>query len=191
MIDLHAALEIVSRYRGDAVVIPAMTSGRHWPTITDKPDLDLALTGAMGKGSSMALGIALARPERKVIVFDGDGSLVMNLGTLVSMANKAPKNLVYFVMANGAYCITGGQPVPGHDFASFTGMARECGFKAAYEFDNLEEFATTAPEIFSGNGPVFVCLKTVPEIETRPIGQRPAFARTPEAYPRVWKALRQ
>ena len=58
----------------------------------------------------MALGIALAKPDTKVILFDGDGSLLMNLGSLVTIGNKAPKNLVHFVMDNGVYATTGGQP---------------------------------------------------------------------------------
>ena len=65
----------------------------------------------MGKGSSIALGLALARPDIPIILFDGDGSLEMNLGSLVTVANKAPKNLYHFVIQNGVYAMTGGQPI--------------------------------------------------------------------------------
>lgn len=184
------ALRVVLQHRRDAVVVACSTASRHWNVLTNNKNLDLPLTGAMSKGSSLALGIALGQPGRKVILLDGDGALVMNLGSLISVANKAPKNLVHCVVQNGMYATTGGQPVPGHDFASFAGMARECGYKAVYEFDNLEELATSAREVFSREGPVFVCLKVAPEAETRPIGQRTGQIRTPEAWPRVWKALR-
>ena len=67
----------------------------------------------MGKASSIGLGIALARPDKKVLVIDGDGSLLMNLGSLVTVANMSPKNLVHFVYQNGTYGVSGGQPIPG------------------------------------------------------------------------------
>ena len=99
----------------------------------------------MGKASSMALGLALAQPGEKVILFDGDGSLLMNLGALIAIANKAPANLCHFVMENGVYATTGGQPVPGQGRFSLAKLALAAGYPAAYEFDDLEEFTTSSP----------------------------------------------
>jgi len=65
-----------------------------------------------GKASSVGLGLALARPETKVLIFDGDGSLVMNLGTMLTICNMAPPNLIHFLFENRIYRTTGGSPSP-------------------------------------------------------------------------------
>ena len=135
----------------------------------------------MGKASSVALGLALSQPDTKVILFDGDGSLLMNLGSLVTIANKGPKNLVHFVMDNGVYATTGGQEVPGVGVADYADLATSAGYARSYRFDDLEDFVTRAEEVFSQEGPVFVAAKVIPDIrlpeERAAGGQR----RTPEA----------
>ena len=133
----------------------------------------------MGKASSFALGLALAQPDLKVFVFDGDGSLLMNLGTLVTIAEKAPRNLYHCVLENGVYAVTGGQPIPGVNKLSFAGMAKEAGYASAFEFDDLEDFASQAEEVLHAEGPVFICFKTVPEVQNEPIGLRPASGLKP------------
>src|SRR5215216_8097775 len=104
-------IRALAEHRGDAVVVPTMTTAPAWRDIA-ADDLSVNCVGFMGGASSLGLGIALAQPERKVIVLDGDGSLLMNLGSLVTIANAKPKNLVHFVFENGLYEVTGGQPVP-------------------------------------------------------------------------------
>lgn len=173
MINQLDLMEVVEKYRGNAVVVPTMTGNRGWNQVSKDKDRDVPLGGAMGKASSFGLGVALAQPSINVIVFDGDGSLLMNLGTLVTIAEKAPKNLYHFVLENGVYAVTGGQPIPGNSKVSFAGLAREAGYTNAYEFDDLEKFASSAPEIFKSAGPVLICIKTVPEIQNEPMGLRP------------------
>src|SRR5439155_23105294 len=101
------------RQRGEALVLTTMSSARGWGGVSTRPELDLPISGAMGKASSVGLGLALAQPSRKVIVLDGDGSLLMNLGSLVTIGGMAPKNLIVVVCQNGVYEVTGGQPIPG------------------------------------------------------------------------------
>ena len=113
MIDQVEMMKAIEKLRGDAVVVPVFRANVAWSKVTNNAKRDIPVGGAMGKGSSVALGIALSQPGTKVILFDGDGSLLMNLGSLVTIANKAPKNLVHFVMDNGVYATTGGQDVPG------------------------------------------------------------------------------
>ena len=164
---------VVLDHSEDAVVIVCQEGRQVWESITDDYDLYIPFVGAMGKGSSVGLGVALARPDRHVIVLDGDGSLLMNLGSLVTIANMAPKNYYHLVVENGIYAGTGGQPVPNAGKVSFAGMARAAGYAAAYEFQDLEEFSIHAKEILSSEGPVLVCLKVEPEPETRPMATRP------------------
>ena len=172
------AVRIIDEHRADGVIIPTMNAGNvafGLPSVTRHEELDFPMFGCMGKASSVGLGLALARPERKVLVLDGDGSLLMNLGTLVTVSNKAPENLYHFVFENGVYAVTGGQPIPGEGKASFRGMAEEAGYAASYEFDDTEELATNIDSILGQKGPVLVCLKIVPEIENTPVQfrQRP------------------
>lgn len=172
MINQIDLMRLVDQYRDDGIVVPTMTGSSGWNIVSSNKNRDVPLGGAMGKASSFALGVALAQPDKRVIVFDGDGSLLMNLGSLVTIANKAPKNLYHFVLENGVYAITGGQPIPGSTKLSFAGMAKEAGYPSSFEFDDLEEFASRAPEVMNSEGPVFICVKTTPEIQNEPMGLR-------------------
>jgi sulfopyruvate decarboxylase subunit beta len=184
MIDQRDFMEIITRVRGEAIVVSTMTAIGAWQKASNRPERDMPLTGGMGKASSLALGIALARPDIKVIVLDGDGSLLMNLGSLVTVAGKAPSNFYHFVLENGVYAITGGQPIPGAHKISFSGLANAAGYANSYEFDDLEEFASNIGEILAEPGPNFICLKTVPELQQGPDGQT-----TVQAIPAVMRAI--
>ena len=174
MINQVALMEVVEKHREHAIVVPTMTGSTGWGQVSKTPERDVPIAGAMGKASSFALGLALAQPQTKVIILDGDGSLLMNLGSLVTVAEKAPRNLYHFVLENGVYAITGGQPIPGRGKVSFADMATAAGYAASYEFSDLEDFAYRAEEVLSQPGPVFVCVKTVAEIQNEPIDRRPA-----------------
>ena len=184
MIDQVELMRIVEGLRGDAVVVPAMRGNVGWVEVSNNVKRDMPASGAMGKTNSFALGVALARPDTKVIIFDGDGSLLMNLGALVTTANKGPKNLYHFVMDNGVYATTGGQEVPGAGTTDYADMARAAGYAHSYNFDDLEDFATQAEQILSQEGPVLISVKTIPNI--RPPDERAASRgaparRTPDA----------
>ena len=162
-------MTVVQKYRGNAVVVPVERASVAWPNFSTLSQRDFG-PSAMGKASSFALGVCLAQPNTKVIVFDGDGSLEMNLGTLVTIANKGPKNFYHFVLENGMYATTGGQPIPGKDKLSFTEMAKSAGYAATYQFDDLEDFATQIEKVLEEPGPVFISVKTSPNPRLR--GQR-------------------
>ena len=175
MIDQMEMMRVLEKLRGDAVVVAVFRAHVAWTQVTNNPRRDvpigtLEFPAAMGVASPFALGFCLARPDTKVIVLDGDGSLLLNLGSLVTIANQGPKNLYHFVMNNGVYATTGGQKVPGAGRSSFTGMAQAAGYAHAYEFDDLEEFTNRAAEVLSREGPVLVSVKAVPSI--RSPGQR-------------------
>ncbi|MDD5082331.1 MAG: thiamine pyrophosphate-dependent enzyme, partial [Dehalococcoidales bacterium] len=135
--------------------------------------------------SSLGLGLALALPKRKVIVLDGDGSLLMNLGTLITIAHLAPPNLVHFVLENRVYRTTGGQPIPESGRFSFTALAKAAGYAGVYEFADLTGFENDIQKILGQNGPTFVCLKLKPMSERPPF----PFPRTAEALPRFKAAI--
>ena len=175
------AVRIVDEHRGDAIIITTMNSGHAQfglPSVTQREELNFPLSGAMGKASSFGLGLALAQPEHKVIVLDGDGSLLMNLGTLVTISNKAPENIYHFVFDNGVYAWTGGQPVPGGDIVKYEEMARAAGYAAVYLLDDIEELASNVDSILRQKGPVLVNLKVAPEIDPTPDKYRPSPPRS-------------
>jgi len=123
----------------------------------------LDIVGAMGAASTIALGIALAQPQRRVIVVDGDGSLLMQLGSLVTIAGAAPANLFHFVFENGVYETSGSQPLPGEGQFDLMEMARAAGYAHSLRFENAEQFAHALPDVLGRRGPVFISVRTEPE----------------------------
>ena len=181
MINNTDAVRLLDSKRADSVVVATMNAnnvGFGLPSITSNEQLDFPISGAMGKASSVGLGLALAQPGRKIMVMDGDGSLVMNLGTLVTLSNKAPKNMYHFLFDNGVYAVTGGQPVPGADRVQWEDMAKSAGYAATFSFDNLEDLTTGIDQVLASQGPVFIHLSITPEIENTPVADRPRASRS-------------
>ncbi len=172
MIQSQDVFRVFQEHRGDAIVIPTGTSGRHWREFSTNENRDLNLGGAMGQTTSAALGLALGLPDEKVVLFDSEGALLMNMGILATIAGKKPENFCHILLDNECYATTGGQPVPNAQDINYAGMAKESGYTSAYSFDDLEEFATNVEQIMRETGPVFVAIKVVPEIENEPIGMR-------------------
>jgi len=184
MMQAREALAVLAGRRRGEVVVTTMTAYRLWCRLSSH-ELDLPLVGSMGKASSLALGVALARPERRVWVIDGDGSLLSNLGSLVTIGHLAPPNLLHFVFHNNMYEMSGGQPLPGAGRVNFCGLATAAGYPHTFDFDDLEEFQLRISEVLSTTGPALVCLRVGPTRE--PLG--PLALRTPEALRRVKAAL--
>jgi sulfopyruvate decarboxylase subunit beta len=111
----------------------------------------------MGLDSSHALGLALGRPDKRIICLQGDGSFLMNLGCLVTIAAAAPKNLVHIVVQNGTYEANGSHPIPSGK-ADFAAMARSAGYAHAHEFSDLANFEQQAAHVVKQDGPVFATL---------------------------------
>src|SRR5689334_22346592 len=152
------ALEVLAAHRGDRIVITTMTAVGLWPQISDTP-LDFAyMPSAMGHGPALGLGLALAHPERGVILVNGDGSMLMSLGSLVTVANH-PANLFLIVTDNDHYEVTGGQPTAGTGHTDYAGLARAAGIRRVYHFDSREAWQGGAAEALGGAGPVLVWLK--------------------------------
>jgi thiamine pyrophosphate-dependent acetolactate synthase large subunit-like protein len=123
----------------------------------------LDIVGCMGSASAIGLGIALARPERAVLVVDGDGSLLMQLGSLVTIVGAAPPNLYHVVFENGVYETSGAQPLPGEGRFDLVGMARAAGYAHVARFDAPDRLAADLAGLMQRRGPVFVSLRTDPE----------------------------
>jgi sulfopyruvate decarboxylase subunit beta len=160
MMERDACFKALKAVRGDAVVVSRYSAAFDWGPIDPSP-LNYFGIGAMGQCSSYALGMALGMPAHKIIVLDGDGSLLMNLGSLVTIANVAPPNLFHFVCENGCYEVNGGHPIPGQGNVSFASFARGAGYPHVFEFADLATFTAEIPQVLALTGPVFVTLKLV------------------------------
>jgi thiamine pyrophosphate-dependent acetolactate synthase large subunit-like protein len=172
MMDTAEVLKVYNRHRGDAIVVPGR-GGRHWVNISEKRNRDLELGDpAMGGHASFAMGLALALPGERIVLFDSDGDLQMGMGILATIAEQQPRNFHHFMLDNEVYATTGGQPVPHAKAIRYHDIARACGYSGAYAYDNLETFSINVERILSEPGPVFVALKVGPEVENTPIGGR-------------------
>ena len=123
---------------------------------------DFLTVGSMGHASQIALGIALAKPDRRVWCFDGDGATIMHMGSMAIVASKAPKNYVHVVFNNGAHDSVGGQPTVGLKI-DLPAVAKAVGYKTVYSVDNkekLEEILSIFNSQFSiFDAPVFLEVK--------------------------------
>jgi thiamine pyrophosphate-dependent acetolactate synthase large subunit-like protein len=152
------ALEVLAQHRGGRVVISTMTATGLWPQLSDSP-LDFHyIPSAMGQGPALGLGLAQAQPDRGVIVINGDGCTLMNLGCLVTLAGH-PADVYLLIMDNGLYEVTGGQPTAGAGRTDFAGMARAAGIGRVYAFETLAAWRAGAAEALTGPGPVAVSLR--------------------------------
>lgn len=158
MMTQKQALEVLAVHRGDKVVITTMSAVGIWPEISDTP-LDFAyIPSSMGQGPALGLGLALAQPGRSVIVVNGDGCTLMNLGCLVTLAHH-PADVFLLILDNQLYEVTGGQPNAGAGHTDFAAMARAAGIQRVYTFDTLDAWRNGAAECLSGRGPVAAWIK--------------------------------
>jgi sulfopyruvate decarboxylase subunit beta len=165
MIRRDDGLKILARHIPDDIVVAVYSTAFDWVQIRPHT-LNYFAVGAMGLASSHGLGLALGRPDRRVVVLDGDGSLLMNLGSLATIANAAPKNFFHFVCENGTYEANGDHPIPGRGRLSFAGIARAAGYAATHEFSDIAHFEQQIGSVLDQKGPVLIDLKLVPGAES-------------------------
>ena len=155
---------------------------------------DRALTyytfGSMGQCSAIALGIALSRPDARVICLDGDGSLLMNLGILCTVATVAPPNLALVIWDNESHMTTGGQPTATAFRSSIAGLARGAGIEKVVEPRNEEELERICERILAEDGPFVVPVKidrgfAEGRLERDMIGYKLRFMKAIAALPAV------
>jgi thiamine pyrophosphate-dependent acetolactate synthase large subunit-like protein len=174
---LVECVSAVHAVRHEAIVITTMGAAREWQKLGKHP-LDFVLVpSSMGQATSLGLGMALARPDRKVVVCNGDGSMLMNLGSLVTISAQSPANLTVIVFDNGVYEVTGGQPTLAaaplrHDVAAvnFGDLARACGFRRVSAFDTIATWRENVRRMIDEEGPTFVHLLVEPVLDAGLIG---------------------
>jgi len=160
---LRAALEVLRAHRRPSdVAITSMGTAREWMAMGPLDPLDFVFVpSSMGEAPPLGLGIALAQPARLVITCNGDGSTLMNLGALVTIASEAPPNLVLVIFDNGVYEVTGAQPSPGRG-VDFAAIARASGIRSVVRFDSLDSWRDGAAAALGLAGPVCIVLDVAP-----------------------------
>ena len=179
------ALEVLKQHVTDDIVVAVYQACFDWMAINPR-DLNYVSTGAMGQAASHGLGLALARPDKRVLVFDGDGSLLMNLGALVSVAGAGCPNFYHFVFANGVYEVNGAHPIPGNGAVDFAAMAQAAGYARTARFGDLDGFRDGLGPFLAGPGPAMAVLDVVPG---EPYPRDYGYIHSPEARARFRRAL--
>ena len=150
------AIRILAEGRGDAVSVVTMQAIHPWHQAGQGEQLHVDASQCMGSASSIGLGLAMARPDKKVMVLDGDGSLLMQLGSLVTVAAQSPANLYHFVFANGLHQSTGNQQLPGFGKFDWVALAKAAGYADALRIEAAEDLLERLPEIWATDGPVLI-----------------------------------
>lgn len=164
------AIEIVRQWLTDEPVVASLGHPAYDLFAAGDRDLNFYTWGSMGLTSSIALGLALARPDRTVVALDGDGSLLMNLGTLATIGDSAPPNLVVFVLDNGVYGTTGGQPTPTSRGADLEAAARAMRIGLTATVRDGESLRQSLAAIGDTPGPWVVVVKVK---ESTPVAKPP------------------
>ena len=126
-------------------------------------DLNFCMHGSMGGAPLVAMGLALAQPERRVVAVLGDGDMLMGIGSLATIMTASPANLVVLVLDNGHYLETGGQKTAAGHGADLTAMAAAAGFETAKTLTDPNDQAEFVKMIQEAPGPIFVCAKITGE----------------------------
>jgi thiamine pyrophosphate-dependent acetolactate synthase large subunit-like protein len=147
-LERRAAMRVLLDGRGDLLLVTGLGSTTYDAAAAGDDDRNFYLWGAMGAAAMVGLGLAIARPDRRVLVVTGDGEMLMGLGALATIGVERPPNLAIVVFDNGHYAETGMQPSHTHAAVSLCGVARSCGVDAVFDLTDdagLSEFAARLP----------------------------------------------
>jgi thiamine pyrophosphate-dependent acetolactate synthase large subunit-like protein len=162
--------------RGDLLVVSGLGSATYDVAAAGDHALNFYLWGAMGGTAMIGLGLALARPERRVAVITGDGDMLMGIGSLATIGVKQPRNLAIVVLDNRSYGETGMQPSHTAAGIDLVAMARACRFPQARAVSRPDETDDVRALLHAGEGPVFVSARIAPEETPRVLPLRDGHA---------------
>ena len=152
--------ELAPLLQDEAVVLANGYISRECFQVLDRPG-NFYMIGSMGLASSIGLGVALAQPERKTLIFDGDGNVLMAMGTLAMIAACAPKNLLHIVIDNEVYESTGSQRTISNT-VPLESVALSCGYRQALRVTQRKELKPAYETLCQTGGPGFLLVKVEP-----------------------------
>ena len=159
MIPSMDATKAINFHRKEALVVATSSALREWNDVSERRNLDIDLTDCMDRAPAVGLGLAIAQPNRKVLVLDCDATLRTDLGSLATVGQSETENLVHFVFDDANKSSTDGLAIRGADNVNLLAMAEGAGYAKSYEFNALEELLIGLEEVMEQPGPVFVLVK--------------------------------
>lgn len=169
------AIDLLAKHRNGAISVTTMQAAAPWHLKGETKSHHLEASGCMGSAASLGLGLAIGAPREKVMILDGDGSLLMQLGSLVTVAGQRPANYYHFVFANGLYESSGNQPIPGAGLSDLPALAKAAGYAEALSYERAADLDAALPGILQRTGPIFIELKIARDDE------KPRWAMVPMA----------
>mgnify|MGYP006278647597 CR=1 FL=1 len=160
----HSACELIHANRADAVVVSTMTAMKAMDSLAPEAALSLSSVPLMGGAAGLGLGLALAQPDRRIFVLDGDASLLMELGVLSTVAQAHPLHFIHFVFSNGVqFNGNGNLPLPGQKTVDFVAVSRAVGYVHGFRCATLGELEKVLVDAYSLKGPALVELIVKPD----------------------------
>jgi thiamine pyrophosphate-dependent acetolactate synthase large subunit-like protein len=160
------ATRIVVQLAGDAAIVASLGHPAYDLFAAGDRPRNFYTWGSMGLASSIGLGIALAQPQLRVIVLDGDGSLLMNLGSLATIGLLQPANLTLVVMDNEVFATTGGQPTPTANGADLAGAARAMRIASAVTVRTEKDLRSCLDRVTIADRPKVLVVKVAESTPT-------------------------
>jgi len=155
---LELTRRLIALLKGDEAVIGGIGNTNFDLWAAGQRPQNFYMLGSMGLAFPIALGVAIAQPQRRVIALEGDGSLLMQLGCLSTIASLGPSNLL-IVMDNGIYQITGGQPTPAAARSDVVAIAQDCGLAASAWAVDEEDFARRSAAALAADQPTLIAVR--------------------------------
>jgi thiamine pyrophosphate-dependent acetolactate synthase large subunit-like protein len=156
MLDRRAFVKALLADRGDLLIVSGLGSATYDTAAAGDHPLNFYLWGAMGGTAMIGLGLALAQPNRRIVVLTGDGDMLMGIGSLATIGVKQPYNLAIVVLDNAHYGETGMQPSATKSGIDLVATALACRFKLARAVSRIEEATGVRELLHSGEGPILV-----------------------------------
>ena len=162
-LDRRGVVAALLEGRGDLLVVAGLGSSAWDCAAAGDHDLTFPLWGGMGQAAMTGLGLAVARPDRRVLVFTGDGELLMGMGSLATIAVQHPHNLTIVVLDNGRYGETGMQESHTAHGVDLAAVASGCGFPRTSVIRSMEEIHALRESIHRAPGPTLAVVKVHPD----------------------------
>jgi thiamine pyrophosphate-dependent acetolactate synthase large subunit-like protein len=176
MLDRREAVKLLLAERGDLLVVCGLGSPTYDVAAVGDDSRNFYLWGAMGGAAMIGLGLALAQPQRRVLVVTGDGEMLMGMGALATIAVQKPANLAVAVLDNGAFGETGMQPSHTAAGADLAAIARGCGFAAVETVEDEAGVKRLAARLRSMGGPLFARIRVAATEHPRVLPEKDGVA---------------
>jgi thiamine pyrophosphate-dependent acetolactate synthase large subunit-like protein len=167
---------LIARLKGEEAVVGGIGNTNFDLWAAGRRPLNFYMLGSMGLACPIALGVAIAQPDRRVIALEGDGSILMQLGSLATIAMLRPKNLAIVIMDNASYQITGSQPTATASAADIVQIARGAGIRESHWAADEADFEQLADRALAEDGPWLIAVK---------IDDKPAVTQTERDPPQI------